>query len=124
MAAAGILGDAKIQVLLTRLGYFLWGDENRGVMVAYNHFRNYFDAGRGFSEENDFDEMRRYHIIQNIGLLRYFYKPNIIYSAEYYTAAFNKMVGSGSAADARRRLGLGTDGGTYQQVTLQVTYNF
>jgi hypothetical protein len=124
-------GDSEINTVLLRAGLFVWGpngflsgDENGGLMLAFNHFRNYFDAGSGFATSNSFSAMRHMHYIENIGLLRWFYRPNLIYSAEYYTAYFSKMNGGGDAADARRLLGIGRDGGTYQQITLQITYNF
>jgi hypothetical protein len=130
-AGNGKLGDAKIDVLLLRGGLFIWGpngflsgSENGGLMLAFNHFRNYFDAGSGYADENTFDEMRRYHIIQNIGLLRYFYRPNVIFGLEYQTADVSKFKGGGDIADFRRRLGIGHNGGTYQTITLAMKLNF
>jgi len=135
-AAGTKVGDAELDVLLLRGGLFIWGpngflsgDENGGLMLAFNHFRNFFDAGSGYSadfgtEDNSFSAMRRYHIIQNIGLLRYFYKPNIIFALEYQTSDVSKMKGSGDAEDARRRLGIRSTGGVAQTVTLAAKFNF
>jgi hypothetical protein len=123
--------DAELDVFLARAGLFIWGpdgflsgSENGGLMLAFNHFRNFFDAGSDFSERNNFDEMRRYHIIQNIGLLRYFYKPNVIFAVEYQHNDISKMRGSGDPAEARRRLGIGENGGSYQVITLAMKLNF
>jgi hypothetical protein len=135
--AGGIkVGDVKMKVLVVRSGLFIWGpdgflsgSENAGLMLAYNHTRNYFDAGSGFSadfgtEDNNFSAMRRYHINQHIGLLRYFYKPNVIFAVEYQASEVSKMNGGGAAAEARRRLGIGRDGGTAQTITLAMKLNF
>jgi hypothetical protein len=130
------VGDAKLDVLLLRGGLFIWGpngflsgDENGGLMLAYNHFRNFFDAGSGFSadfgaEDNAFEDMRRYHIIQHIGLLRYFYRPNIVFALEYQASDVSKMKGGGDPEDARRRLGIGHNGGVAQTITLAAKFNF
>jgi hypothetical protein len=130
------LGDARVNVLLVRHGFFVWGpkgflsgDENGGVMVAFNHFRNYFDAGSGYANTsfNSLSAMRRTHVIENIGLIRYFYKPNIIYAIEYAARKFDRMKGltaTDTAAESRRRGGIRASGGTYQQVILALKYNF
>lgn len=124
-------GDFKANVLLLRTGLFVWGpngfltgDENGGLMVAFNHFRNFVDAGSGFDVRNEFDEMRRYNFIQNIGLLRWFIRPNIVTALEYQANKLSKMRGGGDAEDARRRLGIRESGGTSQAVTLALKMNF
>jgi hypothetical protein len=120
------LKDAKINDLLFRAGYFVWGDENGGLMVAYNHFRNYFDAGKGYATRNNLSSsMRRSHEIKNIITTRYFYKPNIIYSLEARANHYDKME---SAADARK-LGIsvadaGSGGGTATEIVFAVKYDF
>jgi hypothetical protein len=120
------LKDAKINDLLFRAGYFVWGDENGGLMLAYNHFRNYFDAGKGYATRNNLSSsMRRHHEIKNIITTRYFYKPNIIYTLEARANHYDKME---SAADARK-LGIsvadaGRGGGTATEIVFAVKYDF
>jgi hypothetical protein len=130
-APRGKFDDAEIDVLLVRAGLFVWGpngflsgSENGGLMLAFNHFRNYFDAGEDHDIRNGFETNgRRMHIIQNIGLLRYFYKPNVIFAVEYQTSKFSKLEG-GDHSETRRRTGVGSSGGTYQTVTLAMKLNF
>jgi hypothetical protein len=120
------LGDAKLTDLLIRAGYFVWGDENGGLMLAYNHFRNYFDAGKGYATRNNLSSsMRRSHEIKNIITTRYFYKPNIIYTLEARANHYDKME---SAANARK-LGIsaadaGKGGGTATEIVFAVKYDF
>jgi hypothetical protein len=123
--------DAKIDVFLVRTGLFIWGpdgflsgSENGGLMLAYNHFRNYFDGGSDHNERTDFEDSgRKLHVIQNIGLLRYFYKPNVIFAVEYQASKISKLAGP-DHSDTRRRTGVGRDGGTYQTITLAMKLNF
>ena len=62
--------------------------------------------------------------IENIFMLRWFQQSNITYALEYQLNSLNQMRGGGDAADARRKLGIVADGGTYQIITLNALFQF
>jgi hypothetical protein len=133
LVAPGDVGDAKIRSFVIRNGWFFWGDERRGLRLSHTFNRVDFDAGRGFGVENDFPAMRRYHVVQNSVLLRWFQKANTIWSLNFDHYDFNNMAciksdcsdrDDASPKEVQRRLGIGNNGGTYNEIIFAFHWGF
>ena len=74
--------------------------------------------------ENEFDHMRRWHMLENIVLLRWYQHRNLTWAIQFDFNSISKMKGTARADDTRRRLGILEDGGTYQQITLHTKWSF
>jgi hypothetical protein len=147
------LGDAEVKYFLVNSALFFWspkgflsGSERapNSLMIAYNFRRHDFDNGKGFASLNSFDEMRRYHVVENTFTFKWFQRSNLVYTVELVNNEFNKMKGASTesinvfsrssgagtdtvftaAGEARRRLAISQNGGTYTALTLGVRYNF
>jgi hypothetical protein len=107
---------------------FMSGSRNGGWKLAYTHNRQYFDAGGGFDKgetENEFSSMRRWHHIENILLLRWYQRRNILWHIQMSFNSISKMKGSkGRAVESRRRFGILEGGGTYQVLTFGTKWMF
>ena len=113
---------------------FLSGSRNGGWAFSYTHNRVYFDAGGGFDKShveggesarnNEFNSMRRWNYIENVLMLRWYQARNMTFGIEYQINSISKMQGGGDAATARRRLGILSDGGTYQVISMNVLWEF
>jgi len=142
-AACNNFSDARITNNLISVGAYVWGPKgfmsgsrNGGWRLTYTHNRLYMDAGSGWNAgeggeplgsaetENEFDFMRRWHMIENIILLRWYKHRNVTFAIQYDINSISKMKGTARAADTRRRLGILEDGGTYQQITFHTKWSF
>ena len=127
---------ARMTVNNIAMGMYLWGPKgfmsgsrNGGWRLSYTHNRIYIDAGGGLAASetaNEFSDMRRWHYIENIILLRWYQKRNITWAIEFQTNLISKMRGANDekAGETRRRLNILEDGGTYNQVVLHTKWIF
>ncbi len=133
-ATCNNFSDARMTVNNIAMGAWLWGPKgfmsgsrNGGWRFSYTHNRIYIDAGGGFDAdetENEFSSMRRWHYLENIMMLRWYQKRNLTWAIQYEINRISKMVGSGKAAETRRRANILEDGGTYQAITLHTKWIF
>ena len=123
-SASGDLGDTEVNGIVLRNGWFFWGDERGGLRLSHTFNRVDFDNGSGFLVRNRFSGMRRYHVIANSALLRWFQKPNVIWSLNFDHYDFNKMAGGGDAPAARTGLAIGPGGGDYNEIIFAFHFGF
>jgi len=123
--------DVRVSSIIVGGGAYIWGpkgfmtgSKKGGLRFTYTHARSSFDHGVVTDNDADFNDMKAWNYNENIFMLRWFHKPNISYALEYQHNNINQMRGSGDAADARRDLGVGVDGGTYQIVTINTVWSF
>ena len=130
--------DAKLTTTAIATQMWLWGPKgfmsgsrNGGWRFSYTHNRMFYDAGSGGSNitnsaqtSNEFESMRRWHVIENLMMLRWYQRRNVLWHLQYAVNIVNKMRGGGRADETRRRLGVLEGGGTYQSITFGTKWMF
>ena len=133
--AGSDFSEARMTSNIIGMGMFLWGPKgfmsgsrNGGWKLSYVHNRMYLDAGSGFNERdethNEFRDMRKWHVIENVIMLRWYHKRNLTWALQYELNGISKMEGGGKAPETRRRAGISATGGTYQVISLHSKWVF
>jgi len=135
-AGGSNFSDARITANNIAMGAYIWGPKgfmsgsrNGGWRLSYTHNRLYIDAGGGFAASetgNEMSEMRRWHLIENILMLRWYHHRNVTFALQYAVNRISKMKGANDekAGETRRRLNVLSDGGIYQSITLHTKWSF
>jgi hypothetical protein len=134
-AGGGNFSEARVTVNNIAMGMYVWGPKgfmsgsrNGGWRLSYTHNRQFFDAGGAPAGEssNEFGSMRRWHHLENIVMLRWYQRRNLIWHVILESNSVSKMKGANDekAGEARRRLGILSTGGTYQVFTIGTKWIF
>jgi len=132
--AGSDFSEARFTSNIIGMGLYLWGPKgfmsgsrNGGWRLSYVHNRMYLDAGSGFDADetaNEFSSMRKWHVIENVIMLRWFQQRNLTWAIQYELNGISKMEGGGKAAETRRRANISATGGTYQVISLFTKWMF